>query len=164
VVEILVLRALSRQALAAIPGSSRELADLAFASLREALEQGEVEGYLRVFLDEGEPMRAMLHQAALRGIAPRYVGSLLAAFGRGESLAPTGAPSVDGLVEPLSPREMDVLRLLAKGLTNPEIAQQLFVSLPTVKSHTSSIYGKLGVHSRQEAVARASELGILPTR
>jgi len=70
---------------------------------------------------------------------------------------------VSALVEPLTDRELEVLLLLAEGLTNPEIAQRLFISLPTVKSHTSNIYGKLGVHNRKQAVATARTLGILPS-
>jgi LuxR family maltose regulon positive regulatory protein len=70
---------------------------------------------------------------------------------------------MSSLVEPLSDREIEVLELLAEGLSNPEIAQRLFVSLPTVKSHTRNIYGKLGVHKRKDAVARARMLGILPS-
>ena len=66
------------------------------------------------------------------------------------------------LLEPLTARELEVLGLLAEGLTNPEIARQLVISLPTVKTHTRNVYGKLGVHSRREAVARARTLGILP--
>jgi LuxR family maltose regulon positive regulatory protein len=70
---------------------------------------------------------------------------------------------MSALIEPLSDREMQVLKLLADRLSNPEIAQRLFISLPTVKSHTRNIYGKLGVHDRKEAVVRARELGILPS-
>ena len=89
--------------------------------------------------------------------------SLLAAFGdegaRGLTPAP---PRTQPLVEPLSDRELEVLHLLAEGLSNPEIGQRLFISLPTVKSHTRNIYGKLGVHSRKQAVVQARVLGILP--
>ena len=105
-------------------------------------------------------MRALLKQAAARAVAPRYVGRLLAAFGpSGEPVSPAPQP----LIEPLTGRELQVLHLLAADLPNREIGRRLFISLPTVKSHTRTIYGKLGVHSRQEAVARARALGILPT-
>jgi LuxR family maltose regulon positive regulatory protein len=87
---------------------------------------------------------------------------LLSAFRASESRGRTGLSlPVQPLVEPLSKRELEVLDLLAEGLTNAEIAQRLVVSVPTVKSHTRSIYGKLGVHSRKEAVAQARDLGIL---
>lgn len=127
----------------------------ALDALQQALAPAEPEGYARLFLDLGEPMRALLRQAAARGIAPGYVSRLLTAFG------PSPQAGAQPLLEPLSERELSVLRLLAKGLSNPEIGARLFISLPTVKSHTRNIYGKLGVHSREEAVARAEALGII---
>ena len=93
---------------------------------------------------------------------------LIAAFDRthaGPDAEADAVPTADArapLVEPLSARETEVLVLLAQGLTNPEIARALFISLPTVKSHTRNIYGKLGVHSRKQAVARARVFGLLP--
>ncbi|MGD9049584.1 MAG: LuxR C-terminal-related transcriptional regulator, partial [Anaerolineae bacterium] len=159
-IEIQALRAL---AIAGVMGP-----DQALESLEWALHLAEPEGYVRLFLDEGEAMIHLLQQAAERGIAPTYVQALLAAFGAGED---PGRPMRAGalpaarrpspLVEPLTPRELEVLRLLAEGLTNPEIARRLVVSLPTVKSHARNIYGKLGVHGRREAVDQARELGIL---
>jgi len=146
VVEIQVLRALALPAI-----------DDALDALGQALSLAEPEGYVRRFVDEGEPMRALLRQAAARGIAPRYVSQLLAAFSPGGTRAP------QPLIEPLTDREMEVLGLLAEDLSNPEIGRRLFISLPTVKSHTRTIYGKLSVHSREEAVARARALGLLPT-
>jgi LuxR family maltose regulon positive regulatory protein len=106
-------------------------------------------------------MAALLKAAASRGIAPAYVRRLLAA------LEPPSPATVDEappqpLVEPLTGRELEVLALLAEGLTNREIARRLVISLPTVKSHTRNIYGKLGVHSRRQAVTRARTLDILP--
>jgi LuxR family maltose regulon positive regulatory protein len=151
-VEIEALRAVALHAL--------DEADAALAALAQALARAEPEGYVRVFVDVGPPMAALLKEAGSRGIAPRYVGRLLAAFPpvTPHPASPAGQP----LVEPLTERELDVLRLLAERLSNREIGRRLFVSLPTVKSHTSSIYGKLGVHSREDAVARARALGILP--
>jgi LuxR family maltose regulon positive regulatory protein len=148
VLEIQALRALALP----VPGEG-------LAALRVALGLAEPEGYVRVFVAEGEPMRTRLKLAAARGIAPTYTGRLLAAF------APSEGPATRArqpLVEPLTERELEVLRLLAGELSNAEIGRRLFVSLPTVKSHTRTIYGKLGVHSRAEAVARARALGILP--
>jgi len=129
----------------------------ALASLEVALRLAEPEGYVRTFVDEGAPMAALLEAAAAHEITPRYVRRLLTAFGA--TLRPAAAP---GLVEPLSNREREVLRLLGTDLSGPEIARQLVVSLNTVRSHTKSIYGKLGVNSRRTAVRRAQELDLLP--
>jgi LuxR family maltose regulon positive regulatory protein len=142
--------------------------DQALESLEWALHLAEPEGYVRLFLDEGEAMAKLLHQAARRGIAPAYTQELLAAFGTTADAGLStgiGVPSIvhrpSSLIEPLTPRELEVLQLLAEGLTNPEIARQLFISLPTVKSHARNIYGKLGVHGRREAAKCARQLGIL---
>ena len=161
-IEILALHAVACQALgeqgAAPDGPARAAGDLA-----RALALAEPEGYVRTFLDLGDPMAVLLRQAASRGVAPAYVGKLLAALGdEGTGGHAAASPRAQPLVEPLSERELEVLQLLAEGLTNPEIGRRLFISLPTVKSHTRNIYGKLGVHSRKEAVARARTLGILP--
>ena len=137
----------------------------ALSSLRRAVELAEPEEYIRVFLDEGPPMARLLHKALLHGVAPEYVSRLLAAFPVAE---PEPAPPLiekDArveLVEPLSERELEVLELIAQGLTNREIGIRLFLSLNTVKAHTRNIYGKLGVHSRTQATARSQALGILP--
>ncbi len=97
--------------------------------------------------------------AAERGIAPKYAGRLLAAF---PDLEPAVREPQAEMVEPLSERELDVLRLIAEGMSNQEIAQQLFVSPRTVKWHAGNIYGKLGVKNRTQAVAKARSLGVLP--
>jgi LuxR family maltose regulon positive regulatory protein len=126
----------------------------------------EPEGFVRVFVDEGPPMARLLYEALTRGIAPDYARRLLAAFPVAEpeqaDPSKTRAPK-SGLIEPLSERELKVLQLIAAGLTNPEIASRLFLSLNTVKAHSRNIYGKLGAHSRTQAVARARALGVLPT-
>jgi LuxR family maltose regulon positive regulatory protein len=134
--------------------------DAALAVLREALELGEPAGFLRTIVDVGEAMQSLLQDAVSQGISPEYTARLLAAF-QPRSAAPHARPA-QPLIEPLSGRELEVLDCLAEGLTNREIGQRLHISLPTVKSHTRSIYGKLGVHSRKEAAARAEALGILP--
>ena len=102
-------------------------------------------------------MAGMLALAAKRGVTPEYVRRLLVAFGR------SGRSSVDGqsLAEPLSERELDVLRLLASDLDGPGIADELVVGLSTVRTHTKSIYAKLGVNNRRAAVRRGDELGLL---
>ena len=118
----------------------------------------EPEGYARVFLDEGPAMAALLAAAAQRGIATGYVRGLLAAVG---GIAPARSASAASLIEPLSGRELDVLRLLGTDLGGPEIARELVLSLNTVRTHTKNIYAKLGVNNRRAAVRRAQELDIL---
>jgi LuxR family maltose regulon positive regulatory protein len=102
-------------------------------------------------------MAALLEAAAERGIAASYVRRLLGAFDKGEP----GTPVRQDLVDPLSERELDVLRLLATDLDGPDIARQLVVSLNTVRTHTKNIYAKLGVNNRRAAVRRAGELDLL---
>jgi LuxR family maltose regulon positive regulatory protein len=110
-------------------------------------------------------MARLLYEALSRGVAPDYVRRLLAAFPAVEPEA-TVPPSTQvlkpELIETLSEREIEVLQLIAEGLTNREIAARLFLSVNTVKVHSSNIYGKLGAHNRTQAVARAQTLGILP--
>ena len=149
VIEILVLLALAHQVRGDMPA--------ALAALGRALALGEPEGYVRVFLDEGPPMAALLQDAANRGIAPDYVRRLLTAAVRPED----NAGNKEALIEPLSDRELDVLRLLATDLAGPEIARELVVSLSTVRSHTKAIYLKLDVNNRRSAVTRAEELDLL---
>ena len=133
--------------------------------LERALAIAEPGGFIRTFADEGPPMARVLYEALSREIAPDYVRRLLAAFSSAEpEQAGPAKPqaSEDELIEPLSERELEVLQLIAHGLTNREIATRLFLSLNTVKAHTRNIYGKLGVHSRTQAIARSQALGILP--
>ena len=135
--------------------------------LQKALGLAEPEGYMRVFVDEGAPMEQLLREALLHKFHPGYIRKLLAAFdvdhpqGSGdEPPSPTVSLS-SALVEPLSQRELEVLRLFQTELSGPEIAQELMVALSTVRTHTKSIYGKLDVNSRRAAVKRAVELHLI---
>jgi len=130
----------------------------ALAALGNALRRAEPEGYVRRFADLGLPMAQLLYEAQARDVMPEHVEALLAAFGE-DFAAP--APPQAILPEPLTEREQEILELIAAGLTNREIGEQLVISAETVKKHAGSIYGKLGVHSRTEAAARARELGLL---
>ena len=155
-IEILVLEALAHRA--------RGDAGEALVALKEALAFAEPEGYVRIFVDEGARMSELLRQAATRGIAAGYVDSLLAAFKeKKEKKAPALQPpaSTAKLVEPLSERELEVLRLWATHLTRVEIAKMLCVSVNTIRFHLKNIYGKLDVHQRDEAICRAKELQLL---
>ena len=129
-----------------------------------ALALAEPGGFIRIFVDEGTPMARLLREALSRGVRPEYVRRLLAAFPVDEAeRAASPATRVAGsrLAEPLSSRELEVLPLIAKGLTNQEIAARLYLSLHTVKAHARTIYAKLGVSSRTQAVARGRALGYL---
>jgi LuxR family maltose regulon positive regulatory protein len=151
VIEIFVLLALAFWNL--------DVKDEALVSLEKALQLAEPEGYVRIFVNEGATIARLLSQASDRGITPHYTRQLIESINAEIGVKPLSQKSP--LVEPLSPRELEVLELLASGLTNLEITQKLFISLPTVKSHARNIYGKLGVHNRTSAVKRAQELGIL---
>ncbi len=114
---------------------------------------------MRVFADEGAPMARLLELAAKQGICSAYVARLLAVLG---APRPEGERVDHGdLPKPLTERELEVLRLLAAGLSNHEIADELVISVDTVRSHCKSIFGKLGVHKRWEAAQRAQELGLI---
>ena len=157
-IEILMLQSLAFQA----GGETAR----AMTTLEKALVLAESGGFVRIFVDEGPPMARLLYEAATRGIAPDYVRRLLATFpaAEPERTGPSKAQAPKSKwVEPLSERELEVLQLVAEGLTSQEIASRLFLSLNTVKSHTRNLYGKLGVHSRTQAVARARAFGILPS-
>jgi len=151
--------------------------DKAVQLLGEALALAEPEGFIRIFVDEGAPMAQLLLEAATHGMMPDYIGKLLAVFeaeeqpvlaglaaspgkSEGKSYLPPALPA-QPLIEPLSQRELQVLQLIAQGLSNREISERLFLALSTVKGHNRNIFDKLQVASRTEAVACARELGLL---
>jgi LuxR family maltose regulon positive regulatory protein len=160
--EILVLQAVAQQARGDEAG--------AMATLSRALSLAEPEGYIRLFVDEGVPMAHLLVQlhARRRSDPPGSIGyrqKLLALLGRAhdEGLShPAGAiPGTPSLSEPLSERELEVLRLIVAGCSNREIADRLVIALSTVKWYVNVIYGKLQVESRTKAISRARELNIV---
>jgi len=163
IIQILILRMLAMQVQGDATG--------ALSTLERVLTLAEPEGYMRIFVDEGAPMAELLRAAHARGIMPDYVAKLLAAFPNDRRLTtedrqPTVQPSSSvrrppSLVEPLTDREIDVLRLIAAGRSNTEIAQALIVAVSTIKTHVNRIFGKLGATSRTQAVARARELHLL---
>jgi LuxR family maltose regulon positive regulatory protein len=167
VLEILALQALAHQALGDMPA--------ALVSLDHALTLAEPEGYIRIFVDEGPQMARLLRTAVTRGIIADYAGRLLQAFGdayhernasqRSAGKTPLstspGAHAAQALIEPLTQRELDVLRLFKTELSGPDIATELVVALSTVRTHTKSIYSKLNVTNRRAAVKRATELNLL---
>jgi LuxR family transcriptional regulator, maltose regulon positive regulatory protein len=166
---VLEVRALQALALQAVGDQTAALAALA-----EALTLAAPEDWLRVFVDEGAPMAALLGKLAAPSqgratvaaqVPPAYLGRLLDAFERAGlpvlARPRRGGAMVAGLIEPLSARELEVLQLLAAGRPNQAIAEELVVTLETVKSHVAHILGKLGVANRTQAVARARELGLL---
>ncbi|MSP12991.1 MAG: hypothetical protein EXR62_08535 [Chloroflexi bacterium] len=188
-IRILALQALALQAAARQAGG--DIAP-ALSSLQRALTLAGPEGYIRTFVDEGQPMRELLLQVRKLQVerlesssaipisppqysAEEYLDRLLEAFGTTEEQArqlpihqmganlPTFQPSNPPLAEPLSAREVEVLRLIAEGLTNREIAQQLYITIATVKSHANTIFGKLQVNNRTQAVSRARALGLIPS-
>jgi len=156
-IQVLILIALAQAA--------KNEVDLALEALEKSISLAKPRGYLRTFVDEGQPMENLLRKAHAREIAPDYIQQLLSVIdSEKERLLATRSEKLDqsGLVEPLSDREIEVLQLIAGGLTNREIAEHLFLSLNTVKVHTRNIYGKMGVHNRTQAVTNAREKGLLP--
>jgi len=137
--------------------------DQAVQVLAEALALAEPGGFIRIFVDEGEPMAQLLLEAAAHGVKPDYIAKLLAVFEaeKQKSEDQSYLPPAQLLIEPLSQRELEVLQLIAQGLSNREISERLFLALDTVKGHNRRIYDKLQVQRRTEAVARARELGLL---
>jgi LuxR family transcriptional regulator, maltose regulon positive regulatory protein len=154
-IEAWVLEALAHQTM----GQS----DRALAAVSEALSLAEPEGYVRTFVDEGEPMVTLLGQVWRHGVSPHYVGTLLAAPRAGLVATSAGPPATPAhlLYEALTERELEVLHLIDAGLSNREIASRLYVSLNTVRTHTKNLYSKLGVHSRTQAITQARDLNLL---
>jgi len=157
------LRALTMQAVGDHGG--------ALALLADALSLARPEGYVRIFADEGPPMAALLRSfigarqrgrvGALSGAALEHLNRVVRAFEPSKGQAGKTPPAVTGLIDPLTHRELEVVRLIAAGRRNNDIAQELVVTLETVKKHVSNILGKLGVSSRTQAVTRARELGLI---
>jgi LuxR family maltose regulon positive regulatory protein len=158
VIEILLLQALAHQ--------MHEDISAALISLERALKLAEPEGYMRIFLAEGPSMAELIREVDAIGILPNYTSKLLSAFevedqGLDEETPPSAAPVSSSLIEALSQRELDLLRLFKTELSGPEIAQELVIALSTVRTHTKSIYNKLNVNSRRAAVKKAIELGLI---
>jgi LuxR family maltose regulon positive regulatory protein len=147
-IKILALQALAYAALIDL--------ERALATLQQSFELTAPEGYVRTFIDLGPPMQHLLQQVAAQGIASTYVAQLLRNF----PASPEDKPTTN-LVEPLNDREQSILRLMAAGLSNREIAEELYLSINTIKWYSTHIYSKLGVNSRTKAVARAQEADIL---
>jgi len=165
IIEIQALRALALAAHGDRPS--------ALGALAEALTLGRRHGYIRVFADEGAPMRALLAQLPAAGpgqqhaagrIDSGYLAALLRSCGQADAMPPQrrAAAAPQGLAEPLTDRELEVLRLIAAGRSNQRIARDLFVAVDTVKKHVTHILGKLGAANRTEAAARARQLGLIP--
>lgn len=147
VIEVLILQALALQ-------GEKDLQQ-ALAVMERAVSFARPEGYVRVFLDEGEPMARLLYQAKAHRIGGKYLVELLSAITRDSGAK---LPPAQLLIEPLSRRELEVLKLIADGYSNQEICAQLFISIATVKRHISNIYTKLGVKSRTQAISLGTEL------
>jgi LuxR family maltose regulon positive regulatory protein len=162
------------QALEALALAVRGDEDAAVDALAGALTLACPQGYVRVFADEGAPMSALLGRlvaaqkaepAAARGVPLGCLAQVLRAFGKKEAAPGAGrnrAAALPGLVEQLTAREREILVLLAAGMPNPRIAEDLVVTLDTVKKHVSHLLGKLGAANRTEAVTRARQLGLIP--
>jgi LuxR family maltose regulon positive regulatory protein len=155
VLEVLILQGFAHEAGGDMSG--------ALGAMHRAVTLGRSEGYVRLFADEGPRVATVLKALLRRRPAEPdagYVRRLVAAAARGQA-RPSALPAPAGLIEPLSDRELDVLRLLASELSGPDIARHLHVALSTVRTHTKSIYLKLGVTSRRAAVRQAAELDLL---
>jgi LuxR family maltose regulon positive regulatory protein len=149
VIEILMLQALAHEV--------QDKTDTALVSLERALKLAEPEGYIRIFVNEGEPIMHLLSEAVTQGMMPDYANKLLGASkAKGD-----GGKASQLLIEPLSERELEILQLISDGLSNRQISERLYLAMPTVKGHNRNIFGKLQVKRRTEAVARARELELL---
>ena len=156
-IEILSLRALAAQSQHDMTG--------ALSAVARALALGKPEGYVRTFVDEDAPMATLLHRARAAGVAPGYISKLLAAFGGREAVGsfdrrPPASPTPP-LIEPLTKRELEVLRLIASGASNRQIARTLVISVGTVKRHLYNVFSKLDVSSRTQAIAKSRMLNLL---
>jgi LuxR family maltose regulon positive regulatory protein len=156
-IRYLIMMALAQHAL----GDKQTALD----TLRRTLNLAEPEGYVRLFVDEGQPMAELLQLAILQNVAPDYASKLLAAF---PEYVLSAVPSVkeltvntQALVEPLSQREIEVLRLMAEGYKYKEIAERLVISVNTVRHHTRNVYGKLEVNNRAQAIGKAKKLNLM---
>lgn len=155
-IELLALRSIAQYA-----GGDH---DEALATLAQAMKLAVPEQPIRVFVDEGAPMRTLLTMAQQRGIGGVYTQRLLAAFGAAADIPSAREPSASDhrpLVEPLSEREHEVLQLLGVGFSNRQIADTLVITLGTAKWHVHNILGKLGARNRTQAIRRAQALKIL---
>jgi LuxR family maltose regulon positive regulatory protein len=148
--------------LQAIAYSGLERTTEAFASLTKCLDLAASERFLRTFLDEGEPARQLLasYQRIPTATQREYLGYILDSFPKPEA-APIQRVLQQDLISPLTPRELDVLRCLAQGASNQAIAEELFITINSVKKHTGNIYRKLDASSRTQAIARGRELGLI---
>jgi LuxR family maltose regulon positive regulatory protein len=149
-IECLIVQALAHQ-------GRREWAQAA-ATLEQALLLAQPEGFVRLFLDEGDALAKLLLQAKTHGTAAGFAAALLAALGTTEA---SPQPLAQRLIEPLTARELEVLRLIDAGKSNHEIAADLIISPATAKRHISNLYGKLGAASRTQALALARDLDLL---
>ena len=166
IIEILVVQALAYKAKGDVAGAILQGRGSAIASLERALNLAEPEGHVRIFAECGTPMARLLREAMTRGITPTYTQRLLTALEtwgqpQNDAAHASDVPTPQPLVEPLSQRELEVLRLLNTELSGPEIARELVVALSTVRTHTKRIYSKLNVTSRRAAVKRAAELNLI---
>jgi LuxR family maltose regulon positive regulatory protein len=157
-VEALILESLVRQAQGDAAG--------ALAALRAALPLAEPGGFVRTFVDAGPEVGELIRQATAAGapgISPEYARRLSDAFGTAAALPESVAPAipVQDLPEPLTEREIEVLRLIATGLSNADAGGRLFIAPSTVKKHLENIYAKLGTRNRTQAIARARDAGLL---
>ena len=158
IIKILVVQALAYEAKGDLAG--------AIAAIECVLILAEPEGYVGIFAECGPPMARLLREAMTRSITPTYTERLLTASAtwgqpQNDAAPASGVPTPQPLIEPLSQRELEVLRLLNTELSGPEIARELVVALSTVRTHTKRIYSKLNVTNRRAAVKRAAELDLI---
>jgi LuxR family maltose regulon positive regulatory protein len=149
VIEILILQALAYH--------GKNVKEQALAVLDRAIMLAQPEGYVRVFLDEGEPMVKLLFTAKVHQVGGSYLSELLSHVSTDSNQA---LPNTQLLIEPLTKRELELLKLIEQGCTNQDIADRLVISIPTVKRHISNIYSKLGAKNRTQAISLGKELNL----